>query len=53
MMSIFINLFSKDEIWDFISDKNQNLIISVEVPKVEKDKKPQSGCIAVVIGFAY
>ena len=44
---------TKEESWDFISDKNQNLIISVEVPKVEKDKKPQSGCIAVVIGFAY
>ena len=44
---------TKEESWDFISDKNQNLIISVEVPKAEKDKKPQSGCIAVVIGFAY
>ncbi len=44
---------TKEESWDFVSDKNQNLIISVEVPKAEKDKKPQSGCIAVVIGFAY
>lgn len=44
---------TKEESWDFVSDKNQNLIISVEVPKAEKDKKPQSGCVAVVIGFAY
>ncbi|NPA68535.1 MAG: hypothetical protein GXO50_08005 [Chlorobi bacterium] len=43
---------TKEESWDFVSDKNQNLIISVEVPKAEKDKKPQSGCIAVVIGFS-
>ena len=44
---------TKEESWDFVSDKNQNLIISVEVPKAQKDKKPQSGCVAVVIGFAY
>jgi len=44
---------TKEESWDFVSDKNQNLIISVEVPKAEKDKKPQSGCVAVVIGFAF
>ncbi len=44
---------TKEESWDFVSDKNQNLIISVEVPKADKDKKPQSGCVAVVVGFAY
>lgn len=43
----------KMESWDFISDKNQNLIISVEVPEAEKDKKPQSGCIAVIVGFSF
>lgn len=44
---------TKEESWDFVSDKNQNLIISVEVPKADKDKKPQSGCVAVVIGSAF
>ncbi len=44
---------TKEESWDFVSDKNQNLIISVEVPEAAKDKKPQSGCIAVVVGFSY
>ncbi len=44
---------TKEESWDFVSDKNQNLIISVQVPKAEKDKKPQSGCIAVIVGFTY
>jgi hypothetical protein len=44
---------TKMESWDFISDKNQNLIISVQVPKAEKDTKPKSGCVAVVVGFTY
>ena len=45
---------TKEESWDFVSDKNQNLIISVEVPKAsDKNKKPESGCVAVVVGFTY
>jgi hypothetical protein len=33
---------------------NQNLIISVFVPKPgDKKKKPESGCVAVVIGSIY
>jgi len=51
--TLYDSKVTKMESWDFTSDKNQNLIISVEVPKAEKDKKPQSGCIAVLVGFSY
>lgn len=45
---------TKMESWDFKSDKNQNLIISVEVPKQsDKKKKPESGCVAVIVGFTF
>jgi len=45
---------TKMESWDFLSEMNQNLIISVQVPKqTDKKKKPESGCVAVVIGFTY
>ena len=45
---------TKMESWDFTSEMNQNLIISVFVPKQEdKKKKPESGCVAVVIGSIY
>lgn len=51
--TLYDSNITKMESWDFISDKNQNLIISVEVPKAEKDKKPESGCVAVVVGFSF
>lgn len=51
--TLYDSNITKTESWDFISDKNQNLIISVEVPKAKKDEKPQSGCVAVIIGFSY
>ena len=51
--TLYDSNITKMESWDFKSDKNQNLIISVEVPKAEKDKKPESGCIAVIVGFSY
>ena len=51
--TLYDSNITKMESWDFVSDKNQNLIISVEVPKAEKDKKPESGCVAVIIGFSY
>ena len=36
--------------WEFVSDKNQNLIINVEIPKPTTGN-PKTGCIAVVVGF--
>lgn len=51
--TLYDSKITKMESWDFTSDKNQNLIISVEVPKADKDSKPQSGCIAVLVGFSY
>ena len=51
--TLYDSNITKMESWDFLSDKNQNLIISVKVPKAEKDKKQQSGCVAVIIGFSY
>ena len=51
---LFDSSIAKTESWDFPSDKNQNLIISVSVPKPsEKKKRPESGCVAVVIGTIY
>ncbi|MCD4792726.1 MAG: hypothetical protein K8R54_05810 [Bacteroidales bacterium] len=51
--TLYDSKITKMESWDFVSDKNQNLIISVEVPKAKKDEKPQSGCVAVIVGFSY
>lgn len=51
--TLYDSSITKMESWDFVSDKNQNLIISVKVPKAGKDKKPQSGCVAVIVGFSY
>lgn len=51
--TLYDSNITKMESWDFVSDKNQNLIISVEVPKAEKEKNPESGCIAVIVGFSY
>ncbi len=51
---LYDSSITKMESWDFISEMNQNLIISVFVPKQEdKKKRPESGCVAVVIGFTY
>lgn len=51
---LYDSSITKMESWDFLSEMNQNLIISVFVPKQEdKKKKPESGCVAVVIGFTY
>ena len=37
--------------WVFTSETNQNLIISVEVPKAGSGASPKTGCIAVIVGF--
>ncbi len=51
---LYDSSITKMESWDFLSEMNQNLIISVFVPKQEdKKKRPESGCVAVVIGFTY
>jgi|GEM_PF-1120908 hypothetical protein len=36
--------------WEYTSDKNQNLMICVELPKVNTGI-PKSGCIAVLMGY--
>ncbi len=36
--------------WEFTSETNQNLIISVEVP-ASSSANPKTGCIAVIVGF--
>ncbi len=36
--------------YEFVSDKNQNLIINVELPK-GKGSKAETGCVAVIVGF--
>jgi hypothetical protein len=36
--------------YEFTSETNQNLIISVEVPASETNA-PKTGCIAVIVGF--
>ncbi|MCF6183026.1 MAG: hypothetical protein L3J56_00115 [Bacteroidales bacterium] len=38
------------ETWEYTSNKNQNLIIKVELPPA-KGSKPQSGCVAVLLGY--
>ncbi|NPA44897.1 MAG: hypothetical protein GXO49_05120 [Chlorobi bacterium] len=51
---LYDSSITKMESWDFTSEMNQNLIISVFVPKQsDKKKKPESGCVAVVIGSIY
>jgi hypothetical protein len=36
--------------WEYTSDKNQNLIIKVEIPPA-RGIKPESGCVAVILGY--
>ncbi len=36
--------------WDYTPEKNQNLIITVQVPKVHEDEGA-TGCVAVIIGY--
>ncbi len=38
------------KIWDYTSDKNQNLIIRVELPH-SGGSIPKSGCVAVILGY--
>ena len=40
------------ETWEYTSDRNQNLIIKVELPPA-KNKKPESGCVAVLLGYKF
>ncbi len=47
---IFDSKKSGNDSWEFVSDKNQNLIISVDIPATESGT-PKTGCIAVLIGF--
>ena len=37
--------------YEFVSDKNQNLIISVELP-ANSGGTPKTGCVAVLVGFS-
>lgn len=36
--------------WEFESEQNQNLIISIEIPSTT-GSQPKTGCIAVIVGF--
>lgn len=36
--------------WEFESDKNQNLIISFEIP-IQESGQAKTGCVAVIVGF--
>ena len=44
------SLKGNTETWEFVSDKNQNLIIHVEVPGVNEGT-PITACMAVIVGF--
>ncbi len=38
--------------WEFTPEKNENLIITVEIPgPKEAEAEPQSGCVAVIVGY--
>jgi hypothetical protein len=48
-------LFESDNLenaqfWEYTPDKNENLIITVEIPGAEGDKI-ESGCVAVIVGY--
>ena len=50
---IYDNLNAEDtETWEYTSDKNQNLIINVELPPSE-GSIPKSGCVAVLLGYKF
>ncbi len=38
--------------WEFESERNQNLIISVELPEAKSSEQPKTGCVAVLVGFS-
>ncbi len=38
--------------WEYTSDKNQNLIIKVELPPTP-GTVPKSGCVAVILGYKF
>jgi hypothetical protein len=47
---IFDSKQSGKKAYEFVSDKNQNLIISVEIP-ASASGAPKNGCVAVLVGF--
>jgi hypothetical protein len=47
---IYENINDDSKFWDYTSDRNQNLIISVEIP-YETGTQPASGCVAVILGY--
>jgi hypothetical protein len=36
--------------WDYTSDRNQNLVISIEIPP-NTGSQPKSACVAVIMGY--
>ena len=36
--------------WDYTSERNQNLVISIEIP-YKTGTQPESGCVAVILGY--
>lgn len=49
---IYDNSDAKDtKTWEYTSDKNQNLQIEVKLPTSSSGEKPETGCIAVILGY--
>lgn len=36
--------------WDYISDRNQNVMVSLKIPPAD-NTIPKSGCVAIVLGY--
>lgn len=47
---IYENYNDGSKYWDYTSDRNQNLVISIEIP-YKTGSQPKSGCVAVVLGY--
>lgn len=37
--------------WEYTPEKNENLIITVEIPTPEGTEKLENGCVAVIVGY--
>lgn len=37
--------------WEYTPEKNENLIITVEIPGTEDEEKIETGCVAVIVGY--
>jgi len=37
--------------WEYTPEKNENLIITVEIPAADASEKVENGCVAVIVGY--